>query len=207
MLIKQTRTITYICPVCGLTHFEVVSLFDFSGKSEVVITCKCGNSKIRITTKDYKNYHISLPCIGCGETHEYMMSFYHVWIAPINVIRCKQNNFEFCIIGSDDEVRKKLDCLEMEKDAVASIVGFEKEFNNSAVMLEALNKIHDIAEQGNIVCECGCKKISIYMLNDKIILQCTKCSGLEVVDAKDNFDLKNLSQKQQIILYKQIQSI
>lgn len=207
MVIKQTRTISYICPICGLTHCEVISLFNFSGKNEVVITCKCGKSSIHIKTKDYKNYSLFLPCIGCGENHEYMLSFYHLWVLPINIIRCRHNEFETCIIGNDDEVRKELDYIEKEKDLVADIIGFEKDFNNSSVMLEAVNKIHDIAEKDNIICECGCKNISVYMLNDKIILQCTKCSGVEVVNAKDNFDLKNILNKEQILLYKQIQSI
>lgn len=207
MLIKQIRTITYLCPVCGLTHFEVISLFNFSGKNELTIGCKCGKSHLRISTEEYKKYSVFVPCIGCGNEHKYVLDFYHMWVKPINILNCKQNALEFCFIGNDNEVRKQLDSSEMQKDAVAATIGFEKSFKNSWVMLEAVNKIHDIAEQDNIICECGCKDISIYMLDDKIILQCTRCSGLEVINAKDNFDLKKILQKQQIILYKQIQYI
>lgn len=207
MIIKQSRTISYVCPSCGLTHFEVISLFDFSGKNQIKIGCKCGKSAIVIFTNDYKRYKLTLPCIGCGENHNYELNFYHLWIEPINIMKCTSNNFEYCIIGNDDEVRKELNYLENEKDEIAKMVGYDNEVNNASVMLEAVNKIHEIAEHDNLICECGSKSISVYMLNDKIILQCTKCSGLEVVDAKDYFDLKKILEKQQIILFKQIQSI
>lgn len=207
MIIKQTRTITYICPECGITHFKTIELFNFSGKSEVIIKCKCGKSHLRITTKDYKNYTMFIPCMGCGKRHKYIMDFYHMWVKPINIIHCNENDFKFCIIGNDTEVRKELDHLDIENEVVADNIGFEKSFYNSKVMLEAVNKIHDIAEQNNIICECGCKDISIYMLEDKIILQCIRCSGLEIIAAENNFDLKKILQKQQIILCKQSQYI
>lgn len=207
MLMKQARTITYACPVCGLTHFESISLFNFSGKSEVVIRCKCGKSYLKIVTKDYKTYNVSVPCMGCGNQHKYILNFHDMWIKPMNIIKCKQNMLEFCLVGNDSEVRKELDHLEHEKDVVATNIGFEKAFMNSKVMLEAVNKVHDLAEQDNVICECGSKDVSVYMLDDKIILQCTRCSGIEVISAKDNFDLKNIMQKQQIMLFKQIQYI
>lgn len=207
MLIKQTRIITYVCPACGLTHFETISLFNFSGKSEVVVSCKCGKSQLKLVTKDYKAYNVSVPCMGCGNQHNYTLGFHEMWVKPINIMKCKQNKLEFCLVGNDNEVRKELDILEKEKDLVASNIGFEKSFSNSKVMLEAVNRVHDIAEQDNIICECGCKDISVYMLEDKIILHCTRCSGIEVIAAKDNFDLKNIMQKQQIVLCKQIQYI
>lgn len=207
MLIKQVRTISYICPACGLTHFESISLFDFSGKSDVIINCRCNKSQLKISTKDYKEYMLNIPCIGCGNHHMHSLKFYFMWVKPISIIKCNQNGIEYCLIGNDNEVRKQQDSLEKEKDVVASTVGFENSFKNSRVMLEVFNKIHDIAEQDNIVCECGCKEIAVCMLEDRIILQCKRCSGLEVMSAKDSFDLKKVLQKQQIILYKQIQYI
>lgn len=207
MIIKQSRTVTYTCPDCGSNHFEDISLFDFSGKSEVDTSCKCSKSKLAIKTEDYKNYSITVPCIGCGDKHKFMLSFYELWVGPVQTIKCEHTGVELCLIGKDGDVRKHLDTLELKKDALADTIGFKKVFNNSTVMLEVFNKIHDIAENDNIVCECGCKDVSVYMLYDKIILQCISCSGLEIINAKDSFDLKAISKKEQIFLYKQIQYI
>lgn len=207
MIIRQSRTVTYTCPDCGSNHFEDISLFDFSGNSEVVISCRCGKSQLTIKTEDYKRYNVIIPCIGCGEKHEFTISFYEMWIGPVKVIKCENTGIELCLIGKDGDVRKYFDTLEQKKDALANAIGFKKVFSNSTVMLEVFNKIHDIAEKDNLVCECGCKNVSVYMLYDKIILQCARCGGLDIISAKDSFDLKAISQKDQIILYKQIQYI
>lgn len=207
MIIRQNRTVTYVCPACGSNHFEDISLFDFSGKSGVVISCRCGKSQLTIETHDYKKYSVDVPCIGCGDRHKLIMGFYELWVGTVKTIKCEYTGVELCLIGKDGEVRRHLDTLELKKDALANTIGFEKIFSNSTVMLEIFNKINDIAEKNNIVCECGCKNASVYLLYEKIILQCTRCSGLKIVSAKDNFDLKAISQNDQIILYKQIQYI
>jgi hypothetical protein len=105
-------------------------------------------------------------------------------------------------MGRDEDVRKKIDSLERELDELINLFGYDNYFTNTQVMFDAMNKIHDIAEAGNLLCECGNKDIELLMLPDKIHLKCSKCTGSKIIKASSNSDLKDLLLKQQITLSK-----
>jgi hypothetical protein len=75
-----------------------------------------------------------------------------------------------CFIGADEEVRKRIDSLEKKFDELIDLFGYDKYFLNTQVMLDALNKIHDIAESGNLYCECGSNEVELLLYEDKINL-------------------------------------
>ena len=50
-------------------------------------------------------------------------------------------------------------------------------------MLDSLNLIHDIAERGNLFCECGNDDIELLLLSDRIYLRCNLCPGNKIIYA------------------------
>ncbi|MCX7922816.1 MAG: hypothetical protein N3B21_12535 [Clostridia bacterium] len=162
--------------------------------------CRCNNSSIRIIREDLKHYTLKMPCIGCGNEHAFVLGRREMFHRHINSFCCSETGVQQCFLGNDEEVRKKVDNVEKELDELINMFGYDSYFKNTQVMFDTLNRIHDIAEQGNLSCECGNNDIELIMLSDKIHLKCSRCSGTKVISAASNEDLKNINLKKQILL-------
>jgi hypothetical protein len=121
---------------------------------------------------------------------------------PVSVLHCPGTGIELCFIGNDEEVRKRIDSLEKKFDELIDLFGYDKYFKNTQVMFDALNRIHDIAESGNLYCECGSNEIEMLLYEDEIHLKCLRCFANIVIDASSNKDLKDILKKHQIVLVK-----
>jgi len=118
----------------------------------------------------------------------------------INVLNCPESGMKLCFIGGDEEVRGKVDSFENELDKLIDMFGYDSYFKNTQVMFDALNKIHDIAEQGNLQCQCGNSDIDLLLLSDKILLKCRNCDSNRIVYAASNGELKDSLPGNQLIL-------
>jgi hypothetical protein len=157
-------------------------------------------SSITVSREDSCNYKIKLPCIGCGDEHIFIFSRKKVLSGGVCILYCPEKGIPQCVIGRDELVRKKVDCLEQELDELIDMFGYDSYFKNTQVMLDSLNRIHDIAEQGNLLCECGNDDIELILLSDRIYLKCRKCPGNIVISAATNEDLKDTLAKQYVLL-------
>lgn len=200
MLIDTGITIAYKCLSCGTFEFFDVSLFGLSCKKGCSYTCRCNKSSILVYEDNARDYKIKIPCIACGKNHIYSLSRKEILLKDIHVFHCPETGMQQCFIGSDSEVRSKIDNLEKEFDELMDRFGYDSYFKNTQVMLDALNKIHDIAEQGNLACECGNNDIELMLSTDRILLKCRKCPGNAILQAASNEDLKDILMKRQILL-------
>lgn len=200
MLVNTSTTIVYKCSSCGAYEFFNVSLFSLFEKRELQMRCKCNGCSALICRENSVEYRIKIPCIGCGNDHIFVLGRKEMFYKGVKVFHCPQTGIPQCLIGDDEEVRKKIDNIEKELDELIDAFGYESCFKNTRVMFDSLNKIHDIAEQGNLFCECGNKSVDLVMLSDRIQLKCTKCSGSETIFAVSNEDLKDTMSKRYIIL-------
>jgi len=201
MLVDASVTIAYKCPSCGSFVFFNISLFTpFSNNGEHFFRCRCGNTGLTIGREGVKGILVKTPCIGCGNEHIYTLRRKDIIKKDINIFYCPTARMEQCFIGRDDSVRKKVDSLERELDELIDMFGYDNYFWNTQVMFDSLNKIHDIAEQGNLYCECGDGDIELMLFPDRIYLVCRKCSASKVIYAASNEDLKDILVKQQILL-------
>lgn len=199
MLIDTSATIAYKCSSCGSFEFFNISLFNILYKRGSVYCCHCQKSNITIS-QQHNFYLFKIPCIGCGNDHVYMLSKKDILLRDLNVFNCPETGMKLCFIGRDEPVRKKVDSLEEEYDELIDMFGYESYFKNTQVMFDSLNKIHDIAEQGNLLCECGCSEIELVPLSDRIVLKCSKCGMSKLFLAATNEDLKDITDKKQILL-------
>ena len=111
-----------------------------------------------------------------------------------------ETGIQQCFIGKDYIVRRKIDNIEKELDELIDMFGYDSYFKNTRVMFDSLNRVHDIAEQGNLYCECGNEDIELRLLSDKIHLKCNKCHGSISILASTNEDLKKIQTIQSIML-------
>ncbi|MDK2798797.1 MAG: hypothetical protein PWP27_334 [Clostridiales bacterium] len=200
MVVNWLNTIAYKCPVCGSIEFNNISIFDFSGEKEYTVHCSCGKAFVKIITQSRQKCTISIPCIACNHMHAYTVNFKALWTKRIINFKCTKTNIELCFIGDDDIVRQKVDQYEMQMDKLMNDIGYDDYFKNSTVMLDTIDKIHDIAEKGNLFCECGNHDIDLQIFGDRVELICTKCRSYEMIKACTNQDLKHTFKRNSIIL-------
>ncbi|MGI6777350.1 MAG: hypothetical protein ACOX7R_04815 [Acetivibrionales bacterium] len=202
MLIDTSMTIAYKCPSCGSFKFFNISVFEVSYKNLCSFKCDCNESEVSAIRNSSGNFILSAPCIGCGGEHIINMDMNGILYREVNEYRCPSTGIEQCFIGKDMAVRKKIDKLEKELDKLIDMFGYDSYFKNTQVMFESLNKIHDIAEKGNLYCECGNSDIELSLLSDKIYLKCKKCSASRIIYAISNENLKDILMRQRILLCK-----
>ncbi len=200
MIINKNSTIAYKCPVCGSIEFDDVSIFDFSGKREHTITCGCKDSSVNLTMKRNKQCTIAVPCIACSETHAFTIPTNALWNNNIMSFSCPNTGMGLCFIGKDDIVRTSVDDYEIQMDLLLNDIGYDDDFLNNTVMLNTIDRIHDIAGKGNLLCQCGSHDIELEVLYDCVALMCNKCQTCEVINARTNKDLKETQERESIIL-------
>ncbi|QNU66782.1 hypothetical protein EHE19_018410 [Ruminiclostridium herbifermentans] len=200
MLIDMDVTIAYKCFCCGMFDFANINLFRLHRHKSIVPKCKCEGTKLKIVEICKNNYAITVPCIACGEEHSLIIKREDLTSKDIMVYTCPITSIKQCFIGRDSSVRKHVDKFEKELDVIIDGLGYENYFVNTQVMIETLNKIHDIAEQGDLRCQCGCNDIGVSLLRKGIYLKCPQCSGNKYIPAASNNDLKKTIQRVRIIL-------
>lgn len=200
MIIDTSLTIAFKCPSCGSYEFFNLSMFKLLYSKEYNFSCHCNNSSTLLSVENSKDYKVKIGCIGCGNDHIYIISRKELLNKEINIFHCPQTGIQQCFIGKDHVVRSKIDNLEKEMDELIDMFGYDNYFKNTRVMFDSLNKVHDIAEQGNLFCECGNEDIELRLLADKIHLKCNKCQGSLSISAASNEDLKKTQKFQSILL-------
>jgi len=200
MLVDADITIAYKCSSCGSFEFFNVSLFKLFSKKDFNFACRCGKSGIRIKKGYDGSYSMLIPCIGCGLQHSFEVRRKEILCNRISEFICPVTNVKQCFMGKDAAVRKKVDNLEKELDQLIDTFGYDNYFVNTQVMFDLLNKVHDIAEQGNLYCECGNDDIELVLFSDRIYLKCKKCFAGRSILATSNEHLKNIFAEQEILL-------
>lgn len=202
MLINTSVTVAYMCSSCGRFEFFDVSCFELVSRKNYFAACQCSNSSIQICREGSKAYKVKIDCIGCGNIHTFTLGRKDLLSKDISVFICPLTGIQQCFIGDGDLVRSKIDSLEKELDELIDRLGYDNYFKNTRVMYDSLNHIHDIAEQGKLVCKCGNKDIELGLLSEKISMRCRKCNASADVMAASNEDLRGLLSTRQIVLGK-----
>ncbi len=207
MLIDLDVTIAYKCSLCGTFDFHRISIFSLAMHKNIMLFCKCGKAHLAVEKTDKSEYSIKVPCIGCGSEHTYTMTREALVGKNIIMKSCPITGIKNCFIGKDYFVRKYIDKFEKELDGIIDGYGYENYFDNTRVMLDTLNRIHDIAEKGHLRCECGNSDITVAMFRKGIGLKCEKCFRGKFIPASNNNDLKRVLQKDRIVLYNKDQRL
>ena len=199
MIVNATRVIAYKCPYCGAFVNGEFSLFELMPNKMVVIECSCGEASVKITRPN-KGYVFEVPCIACEDDHQIRMQFKEIWGNDEMYIVCPENGFGLCAIGGHDAVRRWVEDYDENMEIMLGQLGFEDYFANDAVMLEAVDKIHDIAENGRLYCKCGALNIEMELLYDRIALFCPNCSAEKIIVAETEEDIEEFLRCEEIVL-------
>lgn len=202
MMVGKEQTIVFQCADCGGFYFDTISIFNFSGKKEEYIKCKCGKNSVKIILKDKKKISILIPCFLCGDIHTYTFSVDRLFSDALKTLQCHKKHMIIGFIGKDDTVRNALDCHENFLNSILEEMGIPELCKNIEVLIESINYIHDLAELDKISCECGNNKVEMDVLTNGVKLRCAFCGNELSLPTRNNEDLKNIQAQSNISLHK-----
>lgn len=201
MIIETGALLAMRCPECGKLDYHKLSRFEFGRRKKVEVACRCGFIKLVVNTKDRKDYMLQVPCVVCESKHLRSISARRFWSGEVNYLFCQETGLELGYLGPEEEVRQ---LAEAQEESIESLAGdFEGEdryFNNSEIMYEVLNCLHDIAEQGSLYCQCGNLDVEVDIFPDRLELHCKECDSINIIYAETEEDLRVIKDVENIEL-------
>jgi hypothetical protein len=200
MLITTNAIMAMRCPDCGKMEYHDFSRFAIYKSRTVNIKCSCGAVKLIINTKNNSFYWLQIPCLVCETKHFIEISGKSLWSGDITRLSCQDTELELGYIGPESKVRQIISDQEQELEALVDEINCDGYFHNSNIMYEVLNCLHEIAEQGELYCQCGNYKIEVELFPDCLELHCKNCDSINIIYAETEEDLNVIRQVESIEL-------
>ncbi|BBB91223.1 MAG TPA: hypothetical protein PKA28_15170 [Methylomusa anaerophila] len=194
MIIDSVATLALFCLRCGNIQLHYISRFSSQGAGHRLI-CSCGQVQATVASAGRRQYILDIPCGICETSHLICFDSKLFWQSKVSKIYCHKANLELGFVGSREVIEST---LATHSQAAAKLVHDVDDLfdgcdcnsvKNSQIMLQVLNKIHDIAEQGGVCCCCGSTNITATLLVDAIELNCNHCDGRLIIPARNDNDL------------------
>ncbi|TWH46941.1 hypothetical protein [Sporomusa sp. KB1] len=195
MVISAVSTLALYCPRCGKIELHNVSRFAINNAAYQLV-CSCGQVQGAISSAGRRQYLLDIPCVVCETNHLIFLDSNLFRQPKVSKIYCDQANLELGFIGKTEAITATIAKHKQEVASLASEMAGQADgsgIENSQILLEILNKIHDIAEQGGVYCSCGNTDVDVDVLVDAVELSCPQCEGRLLISAKDEQALARLS--------------
>lgn len=192
MVINAVSTLALYCPRCGKIQMHDFSRFTFKNKVGKHLFCGCGQVQATITSATANQCILDIPCVICETNHVICLENRKFWQKGMTKIYCTQENFELGFVGNKEIITKTIYQYKQEFENVLYDLDAEEYgeyIENPQVMIEVLNRIHDIAEKGEVYCRCGSSKVEAELEPDCIQLACTHCGGHTTISAHKEQDV------------------
>jgi len=190
LLITTTTAVALRCPECGKIKYHSLSLFAFSDKKTLRLTCTCGTSLLAISTRDRKVFYFQVECLMCEGKHLLEFLLREIWSGEVLNLVCDETDLEIGFIGPKDQVKKCIADQERSLQEMAEDLGYTDYFANPEIMYEILDCLHKIAEDGKLSCQCGNQQVEVEIFADRIELRCAGCGSSGVIRAETRKDVE-----------------
>lgn len=184
MLIRTAFSIALYCPQCGKLNIHDVSPFAVRGKA-VDLYCSCRYKQADVGFVGTKQLVLRLPCVLCHSTHRLFFDRRVLGYGEPEKLYCPNENFELGLIGRREAIEEMLRLHESTFCQLWQEGIRREEICNQRILLEILNKVHDIATDGGLYCMCGSHKMTADILPEGILLTCLSCGGYELIRATE----------------------
>ena len=196
---EETRTIGYICPVCGQPVIAERTAFQLTA-GDSALPCPCGKSELRI--KQCGDVcEVKTPCPFCsrehpGKTHKHRAVFDNNILLERELLAlcCPVSALGCCYIGTEGQVFRAMEQLEQAVDKLRLDDQTERRgtFLDDVVMEEALAELKDIAARGGVKCGCGSMDYRVKVRYSSVDLVCAACGAALRLPAATQDDLAAL---------------
>jgi hypothetical protein len=180
------------CPRCARLEMHRISVFEFSGRQAVILSCSCGFHKASIYSFRHRNYHIRMHCLACDSDHIWTASFADFWRSPVFVCQCVDSGMDISYLCGPGEVKDVVESLDGQVPSELSVFGDTRAdfFVNPKIMADILNKVRRLTDRGDVYCQCGNDEPRVEVFGDRVELSCQECGSLCIVYAENENDLE-----------------
>ncbi len=190
MLIRNVCALALYCQHCGSIHVHDVPFFSF-GREASIICESCGHEKARLVRLPHGRVAVEAVCVVCGTENRFVYALRRLRHIGLEKIYCATDRFELGYIGRRRRIEELMRFNQEEFEALHPHDG--KNFiEKQRILLEALNRVHDMARVGDIVCPCGSEELTADIRGSYIVLECEHCGSSCVLRAENAGDLKKL---------------
>lgn len=189
---EQTRTIGYICPVCGSAVIASRTAFQLAA-GDSTLPCPCGKSELRFTQLGDR-CEVTVPCLFCARDHTAVCGNVSLLHQRLLALSCPASGLGCCCIGEEDQVFRAMEKLEQAVDKLRldDQTGSRGAFLNETVMGEVLAELRDIAQRGGVRCACGSTEYGVKVGYSSVDLVCARCGAALRLSAASQDDLASL---------------
>lgn len=191
-VVRAGWSVALYCQRCGKIHIHEISYFS-PRTSGLVLRCGCNYPQATLVRTDRNFFEIHIPCLVCNSVHTARYKSKQLLKTKVEKIYCAKDRFELGYIGKKESIEEILAFNKRQFERVSGD-GSEEQIEKQQILLEALNRIHDIAEEGGVNCACGHSEISADLLGNSIVLECCHCGGYCILPAKSERDLRRLDE-------------
>ncbi len=190
MLIRNVCSLALYCQHCGSIHIHDVPYF--SPTRGTTVRCEsCGHDKAKISCLPRRRLAIEASCVVCGTNNRFVYALKDLRGIGMKKIYCEREHFELGYIGCRRRIEELMRFNQAEFEALHPHDG--KNFiEKQRILLEALNRVHDMAQAGDIVCPCGSEELTADIQGSYIVLECEHCGSYSVLRAENAGDLEKL---------------
>ena len=190
MLVRDVCALALYCQHCGSIHVRDVPYF--STERVAALRCEsCGHEKARLFRLPRGRIAIEEFCVVCGTKNRFVYAIRDLRRFGLEKIYCGTDRFELGYIGRRRRIEELMRFNQEEFEALHPHDG--KNFiEKQRILLEALNRVHDMAQAGDIVCPCGNEELTADIRGSYIVLECEHCGSSCTLRAENAGDLERL---------------
>lgn len=198
VLINPGWSVALYCQRCGKIQLHDMSYFSKRDRIQT-LRCSCNHAQATLMRTTSDQIKIQIPCGACDALHEAKFKKKKLLRLKLEKIYCYNDHFELGYIGKRKNIE---DFLAYNKREFETINAFnsDERIDKQQILLEILNKVHDIASEGGVICPCSHPILEADIVGDTILLECQHCGRYYMIPARDEQDLKKINTMDQIEL-------
>lgn len=198
MVANDYWAIAIYCQRCGKIHIHELSYFEPVNQKNI-LRCSCNCHQATIVRTAEHGFEIEIPCVVCDFGHKENFLPKALVKMKAEKIYCAKDHFELGYVGKKSKIEEIL-AFNQQRFALLNNESNEEQIESQQILLDVLNRLHDMAEHDEITCQCGAKGMTADIIGNSVILECCRCSGYYIVPAKTFIDFEKINQKSHIDL-------
>ncbi len=189
---EESRTIGYICPVCGSAVIARRTAFQLAA-GDSTLPCPCGKSELGFHQLGDR-CEVTVPCLFCAKDHRAVCGNDALLRKKLLALSCPASGLGCCYVGEEDQVFRAVEKLEQAVDKLRMDDRMERRgaFLDEVVMEETLAELKDIAARGGVKCACGSTDYGVKVGYSSVDLVCARCGAALRLSAASHDDLADL---------------
>ena len=197
---EETRTVGYICPVCGQAVIARRTAFQLAAGNST-LPCPCGKSELSFRQLGDR-CEITAPCLFCARDHRTVCSNDALLHKKLLALSCPASGLGCCYVGEEGQVFQVMEKLEQAVDKLRMDDQTDRRgaFLNEVVMGEVLAELRDIARQGGVRCACGSADYGVKVGYSSVDLVCASCGATLRLPAATPDDLDGLCDRDRLTI-------